>query len=158
MNGPNQELLQQVNRSGIWFAARKTKPLWARRLDEVQTVASLEGRLEAKAGDYLCKGAGGEHWVQAEGTLRAKYAETGQISTDSDGLAWQEYAPRPEGSGVMAAQIDRPFEVHSTWGILAGKAGDYLLKRWEDRDNDFPTDVWTVDRAVFESTYERSVD
>jgi len=158
MQPANQELLQEVNLAGTWFAAHKTKPLWARRVDAAETVASPEGDLEAKPGDYLCKGAAGEFWVQLESTLLAKYAETGQSARDDEGGVWLEYAPRPEGAGVMAAQIGHPFEVHSSWGILSGKNGDYLLKRWADRESEFPADVWTVDRAVFESTYERSTD
>ena len=158
MSPENLALLQEVNLAATWFAARKTKPLWARRVGVAQAVSSPEGELEAKPGDFLCKGVEGELWVQAEATLRAKYAETGQNSTDAEGLAWQEYAPRPEGSGVMAVQISHPFEVHSSWGILVGKPGDYLLKREDDRDVEFPADVWTVDRTVFESTYQRLVD
>jgi hypothetical protein len=38
---------------------------------------------------------------------------------------------------------------------LSGKAGDFLVKDYEDRDNDNPVDVWIVDMALFEATYER---
>lgn len=154
MNPANRALLQEVNRAGAWFAARKTVPVWARRVTAPEVVASREGDLQAAPGDYVCRGVAGEYWVQAESTLRAKYGETGQKSRDEREVEWTEFSPLPESSGVMAAEIGHAFEVHSSWGVLSGKGGDYLLKAWRDRDLEFPADVWTVDREVFQSTYE----
>ncbi len=155
MTPPNRALLQQINRNGVWFAARKTVPVWARRVTAPEVVASREGDLQAKVGDFVCRGIAGEFWVQTEPTLRAKYGETGQTSLDDRGLEWTEFAPLPESSRVMAAEVGHPFEVHSSWGVLSGKEGDYLLKAWRDRDVEFPADVWTVDREVFQTTYAR---
>lgn len=156
MNSENAALLEEVNQSGSWFAALKTKPLWARRIETAQTVTSPEGALEAKPGDYLCKGPAGEFWVQSEKSLRGKYAETGQVCTAEDGTVWTEHAPRPDGAGVMAAEIGHEFVVHTSWGVLSGKPGDFLLKRREDLEIEFPEDVWTVDRKIFQSTYDRA--
>ena len=155
MNPNNAALIEEVNQAGAWFTAQKTKSLWARRIEAAQTVVSKEGDLQANPGDYLCKGPSGELWVQSEKNLRSKYTETAHVHQDADGTSWNEHAPRPDGAGVLAAAIAHPFVVHTSWGLLSGKPGDYLLKRAEDRDNPFPDDVWTVDRQIFESTYDR---
>jgi hypothetical protein len=54
----------------------------------------------------------------------------------------------------MATPIDHPFEVHARWGTLSGKAGDYLLKNYQDRETPDPADVWVVDRGLFGQTYK----
>ncbi len=55
---------------------------------------------------------------------------------------------------VLAVSLGRPFEVQATWGKLQGKAGDYLVKDFEDRDTLYPSDVWIVDQKLFAATYE----
>jgi hypothetical protein len=35
------------------------------------------------------------------------------------------------------------------WGELKGKAGDYIVRSIEDT-----SDIWIVDRAIFEASYE----
>jgi hypothetical protein len=154
MHPDNLAIVQEVNRSGSWFAARKIVPVWARLVVTPETVVSREGELQAKPGDWVCRGVAGEYWVQAESTLRAKYGETGQVSRDGQGLEWAEFSPLPESSGVMAAQVGHEFVVHSGWGVLSGKPGDYLLKKLSERDIEFPADVWVVDQALFQSTYQ----
>lgn len=36
----------------------------------------------------------------------------------------------------------------------AGKAGDYLVKNYTDRDVAYPPDVWIVDQTLFKATYQ----
>ena len=55
----------------------------------------------------------------------------------------------------MAAQVPHSFQVQTKWGLLTGKEGDFLVKNYEDRDNDAPEDVWIVDQTLFEATYVR---
>ena len=55
----------------------------------------------------------------------------------------------------MAAQIAHAFTVQAKWGELRGKAGDFLIKKYEDRDLVHPDDVWIVDQQLFAATYER---
>jgi hypothetical protein len=147
---PSQRLLDEVNSAGAWTRARKTKSIWARQVDRDQTVDTLEGTESLKAGDFLCRGAADELWPQSAERLEAKYDQTGQV----DGEGWREYAPKPEGEGVMAARIDREFSVHAPWGELQGKPGDYLVKDYSDRDTPYPKDVWIVDAKLFQATYE----
>lgn len=147
----NASLLDDVTRQNLWFHAKKTRPIWARRLKRDERVTTLEGDELVPAGNYLCRGEAGDIWPQTEERLRAKYVAT----DESDAAGFTRWEPHPDAQGVLAAQIDRPFQVRAEWGMLSGKAGDYLLKNYEDRDNARPRDVWIVDQQLFEATYER---
>lgn len=140
---PNGHLMPEI--VGKLLEARKNKPLWAKRLDASQVVATLEGNLQAHAGDYLCRGIVGEQWPQKEKKLLEKYCPSGEF--DSDG--WQRFDSRPDSQTVEATAIPHAFRVIAQWGELAGKAGDYLVRSRTD-----PTDIWLVDKTIFEASYE----
>ena len=148
---PHQSILDEANRSGAWFAARKVSPVWVNDSASKPSVESLEGEETLLSGDVLCRGAAGDVWPQSRESLFAKYSPTSQV----DAQGWKKFEPRPEQSRVMAIQILHPFEVDTTRGKLSGKAGDYLLKKHDQRDIAYPQDVWIVDRQVFQSTYQR---
>ncbi|OAI53218.1 hypothetical protein AYO47_05280 [Planctomyces sp. SCGC AG-212-M04] len=145
----NSSLFNQVNAAGLWFSARKVAPIWARRLDQAEAVATLEGIQEAPPGSWLCRGATGDLWPQTEQRLLAKY----RPATEADEHGWRQFDPRPDSSLVMAARIDHEFVVYSAMGELVGKAGDYLVKDLADRDVAIPETAWIVDQDVFISTY-----
>lgn len=147
---PNQSLLDELDSARAWVHAKKTRPIWARLIESDRTVESLEGRVSAKAGDYLCRGEAGELWPQSAKTLAARYAPTDAVSADG----WRKYRPHPDAEGVMAAQVQHAFAVVATWGKLSGKPGDYVLKNFRDRLVAYPEDVWVVDQALFRATYE----
>lgn len=149
--GSNEALLKEVKEAGLWFHAKKTRPIWVRRLEKEATVQTLEGAEQVPAGTYLCRGEAGDIWPQSEERLTAKYDMTDEI----DEQGWRRCDPKPDAAGVMAAQVPHPFQVRAKWGLLTGKDGDFLVKNYEDRDNDNPADVWIVDRTLFEATYER---
>lgn len=140
---PNGPLNEEVARR-LW-KARKSKPLWAKRLQEAQSVQTLEGLLHAEAGDYLCRGVNGELWPQKAVKLLEKY-----LPTESFDNGWQCFNPKPDSEGVEATQVDHAFRIQAHWGILNGKAGDYVVRSRTDS-----TDVWIVDKAIFEATYQR---
>jgi hypothetical protein len=125
--------------------ARKTKPIWAKQIDDACEVETLEGIVQANPGDYLCRGISAEHWPQKEEKLLEKYIASGEF--DKDG--WQRFEPKPDSEAVEATQYDRRFTISATWGELNGKAGDYVVRSRADL-----SDVWIVDRVIFESTYE----
>ena len=52
---------------------------------------------------------------------------------------------------TFAAQIDHPFEVWTNEGAMQGKAGDYLAVGAAG-------EMYPIDRAVFETTYEAVAD
>ncbi len=148
-NSSNAELLDEVNASGGWFHARKTRPIWAREVIQPQQIETLEGVEDVPRGAFLCRGEAGDVWPQAAERLYEKYEATHEVDDD-----WRKYVPHADSQGVLAARIDRPFSVETSWGTLQGKPGDYLVKNDEDRDVDHPADVWIVDRRLFQATYE----
>jgi hypothetical protein len=147
---PNQALLDEINADDAWVHVRKTRPIWARRLDSDQTVKTLEGTETVRAGDYLCRGEAGDVWPQKAEDLERKYLVTDEI--DDDG--WHRYDPRPDAAGALAARVAHSFQVEAKWGTLSGKAGDYVLKNFADADVRYPSDVWIVDQTLFDATYE----
>lgn len=147
----NTALFAEANRAGAWFHARKTRPIWAMRLERQQVVRTLEGEENVAAGAFLCRGEAGEIWPQSPASLEHHYQPTDEI----DAAGWRKYVPAGGVAGVMAVQVGHAFEIEARWGRLAGKAGDFLLKRYEDRDVPYPSDVWIVDQALFRITYER---
>lgn len=147
----NQELLDEVARAQGWFHARKTQPIWAKRLEADQTVETLEGTEQVTAGTFLCRGEAGDVWPQRAERLESNYQATEEL--DADG--WRKYVPRPDAEGVLAARVPHPFTVESRWGQLTGKAGDYLLKNFSDKNVPYPDDVWIVDQTLFAATYQR---
>jgi len=147
----NQALLKELNDGQLWFHAKKTRPIWVRRLEKPETVKTLEGEERVPSGNYLCRGEAGDIWPQTEDRLTAKYS----LTDDLDDQGWRKCLPKPDASGVMAAQVSHAFHVQAQWGVLSGKAGDFVVKNYEDRDNPDPKDVWIVDQDLFQATYER---
>ena len=147
----NEAILSEVNAAGLWFHAKKTRPIWVRRLDREETIKTLEGDEQVPAGNYLCRGEAGDLWPQTEQRLLAKY----DLTDESDDQGWQRCNPKPDAAGVMAAQIPHSFQVVAQWGTLTGKPNDYLIKNHEDANTPYPTDIWIVDQTLFDATYER---
>lgn len=146
----NTSLLNEANAAAKWVHAKKTRPIWAKRLESAQTVKTLEGEERVEAGHYLCRGEAGDIWPQTEKDLNRRYHATDKVEADG----WRKYRPNPDAEGVMATQIDHAFSVEASWGTLSGKPGDYLLKNFHDRDTSYPADVWIVDQTLFQQTYE----
>jgi hypothetical protein len=140
---PNAELLVEYETQ--LFLARKTKPVWARRVEVEEPVQTLEGCVVAKPGDYVCRGLRGELWPQKASKLQETYVASGV----AEGV-WQRFDPRPDSPPVHAAQIPVAFQVQAQWGLLTGKAQDYVV-----RSTSNPSDIWLVDGAIFEATYDR---
>ncbi|MFO0943829.1 MAG: NAD-binding protein [Pirellulales bacterium] len=140
---PDGNLLPEIVQS--LKDARKTKPIWAKLIEVAREVETLEGAMQANPGDYLCRGISAEQWPQKEKKLLEKYIASGEFDKDD----WQRFDPKLDSEAVEAAQIDRPFIIKASWGELAGKDGDYVVRSKTD-----PADVWLVDRVIFEQSYE----
>jgi hypothetical protein len=147
----NQQLLDEVNKSRLWFRAKKTGFIWAKEITKRQMIQTIEGAADAQPGDYLCRGSANELWPQASKALHSKYQNTDEV--DDDG--WRKFVVRETGAGVMAARVEHSFRVEATWGELSGKAGDYVVKNYADRTVNYPEDVWIVDQRKFAATYAR---
>ena len=62
------------------------------------------------------------------------------------------------GLGIKFLSLNTDFDFsveHTAWGTFHGKAGSFLVKSYEDKDTQFPEDIWIVKREIFEATYER---
>lgn len=141
---PNGVLLPEFGQQ--LFTARKTKPLWVQLVKVSQEIQTLEGRENVEPGDYLCRGIHGELWPQKAKRLFENNQPTGHVNDEG----WQEFAPKSDAAPVQAVQVSFPFAVNSHWGKLNGKANDYVVRSSSDS-----TDVWIVDKAIFEASYER---
>lgn len=91
----NTRVLDEVNRRGSWFHARKTRPIWVKIVENDQTVQTLEGEVQIAAGDLLCRGVGGELWPQKPAAVAKKYSPTDDV--DADG--WRKHIPQPDAEG-----------------------------------------------------------
>lgn len=140
---PDGRLLSAIA-SGLRYA-RKTKSLWAKRVERTSQIETIEGVVRAEAGDYLCRGIEREVWPQREKSLLERYS----ASSHFDEEGWQRFDPKPDLQPVQAVAMDHPFRVLARWGELTGKAHDYLVQSKTD-----PDDIWIVDKAIFEASYE----
>ena len=150
----NRDILREANESARWFHAKKSRPIWARKLEAAQTVKTLEGEEQVAAGHFLCRGEAGDIWPQTEQNLLKKYHPTDDVNQDG----WRKFVPHPDAQGVLAIQFDHQFAVEAHWGRLSGKPGDFLVKNFADRSSHYPDDIWIVDQTLFRQTYEPVTD
>jgi len=70
------------------------------------------------------------------------------IATNNDlpDEGWGEYR---KTATTQARPMDQPFKVHTTEGVMEGRAGDYLCL--DNAGNPYP-----CAKGVFESSYERA--
>ncbi|MEQ1905083.1 MAG: hypothetical protein ABL888_12920 [Pirellulaceae bacterium] len=150
-NNANEKILREIDDAGLWFHAKKYRPIWVRLLEKQEAVPTLEGEELVPAGNYVCRGEAGDIWPQSAEKLTAKY----ELTDELDEQGWRKCHPKPDAAGVVAAQILHAFQVQAEWGTLSGKPGDFIVKNFADRNNPNPTDVWIVDQRLFNATYER---
>jgi hypothetical protein len=148
---PNAEVLDEMGKAKTWFHAKRVRPIWARKVESDDTVKTIEGTEKVKAGDYVCRGEAGDVWPQTAKRLDEKYEKTAEV--DAEG--WTKYVPRADNQGVLAAAVPHAFSVRAPWGTLSGKAGDYIVKNFADREVAYPDDVWIVDQKLFHATYQK---
>ena len=141
---PDGKLLAELEQQP--FLARKTKSIWAKVLDQPQEIETIEGTVNAQQGDYLCRGIEDEVWPQKADKVTEKYTPGGEW----DSMGFQRFDPKPGAAPVQAAQVTQTFRVTAQWGELAGKANDYVIRSTTD-----PSDIWIVDKAIFEASYSR---
>lgn len=55
----------------------------------------------------------------------------------------------------MAARLGSTIQIKTRWGPMDGRAGDYLVKSYEAKDERHPEVVWIVARSVFDKSYVR---
>ena len=158
----NYDILVEADKIG-WKKATKTKEMFARKLEKDVIINSIEGELNAKSGQYLCRGFGGEFWVQKETNVFKKYDDKGKFPetikvkyADGEIMAYSDFHlfKRKPDRAVLVCQVPNNFTVNASWGVLNGKKKDFLIKPFEDGLDPNPQDVWLVDKDLFEATYE----
>jgi hypothetical protein len=166
----HEQALRWIHDHRAWRLARKTKPIWARPVTteevgkEFQTADHTAQR--AKAGAWLCVGSAGEPWFQSDDKkIRNKYASVGaeekQFSFDGRPHRYEIFKPTGAVQNWVA-QVKGPeikgFSIRPNYDPerpLYSPAGGYVVKdHCNDPYNDSPDDVWLVQQALFESTYE----
>lgn len=169
----HEQTLDWIRRQNAWFRAKKTKPIWARPVSpdeigkEFQTVdRAIE---QAKEGYWLCVGVAGEPWFQTFERIEAKYEpgdeEEKQFEFDSKPFTYRVFKPKDDVFN-WAAQVRGRFQDREINGFtirpnydmnhpLHSDAGGFVVM--DDVPDPYqakPTDVWLIQQALFESTYE----
>jgi hypothetical protein len=165
----HDETLRWIAEQRAWRPARKTKPIWARPVGadeagrEFQTADQAKERAVPDA--WLCVGSAGEPWFQSKERIDAKYRAEEEVQQrfdfDESPRTYFRFSPRDEARN-WAAQITAPdvegFYIqpnYPTDGPLYAPAGGYVVKDYvDDPYAGESDDVWLVQQALFDSTYE----
>jgi hypothetical protein len=110
---------------------------------EACTVQSLEGLVQARPGDAILTGAGGEHWRVSKARFPEKYRPVPPTRAGEDGR-YVSLRTR-----VLALQLREAFEVLLADGQsrLNGQVGDWLVDYGDGS-------LGIVSQAIFPTTYE----
>ena len=165
----HEETLALIQKNPAWRRAKKTKPLWARAVDQDEIgkeFQTADHALEkAKDGYWLCVGTAGEPWFQKPERVEAKYDPAGnekkQFTFDVSPRTYRIYKPK-ETIRNWVAQVNGPgvagFYIKPNYDMdhpLYSPAGGYVVKDdCPDPYQAMTNDVWLVQEAIFNSTYE----
>jgi hypothetical protein len=107
------------------------------------TVHTPEGEVQAKPGDAIITGIGGEHWRVSRAHFKDKYRPVPPTAMGESGV----YASLPYR--ILALHMPQAFDVWLADGTshLAGRAGDWLV---DYGDGSFGV----VADSIFATTYE----
>lgn len=163
------ETLRWVAEHRAWRMARKTRPIWARpvRAEEIgREFVTADHVVERAAADHwLCVGVAGEPWFQTRAKIESKYERAGseerRFAFDDATHVYERFVPLST-SRNWAAKVTGPgiegFYIqpnYPTDGPLYSPAGGWVVMDYvDDPYGADPTDVWLVQEALFESTYE----
>jgi hypothetical protein len=165
----HDETLRWVREHHAWRLASKTKPIWGRPVEatEVGHIFATADYAEAVArpGSWLSVGACGEPWFQTVEAVESKYERRGtderRFAFDDRPRSYVELVPRTQSRNWAACVEGRDIEGfyikvgHDRDSPLYSPAGGYVVRDpAEDPYAGEPHDVWLVQRALFESTYD----
>src|SRR5258707_2854377 len=165
----HDQTLTWIERHHAWRLARKTKPMWARRIEPAEVGQELQTADHvaqvAKEGFWLCVGVAGEPWFQAAERVGEKYErraeEVRQFAFDKQPRTYGVFHPR-EALLNWAAQVNDPavagFFIRPRYDPgrpLYSAVGGYVVKdHVSDPYTDKVEEVWLVQQELFDSTYE----
>jgi len=165
----HEEALRWIDEHRAWRRARKTRPIYARPVDPQEVGKEFQtadrAREVARKGSWLCVGVAGEPWFQSREKIEAKYELSGEESRkyefDKAARQYRVYKPKA-ATRNWVAQVKSPeiegFSIRPGYDPdrpLYSPAGGYVVR--DDVENPYrapPKDVWLVQQAIFESTYE----
>lgn len=106
-------------------------------------VPTLEGAVDARAGDAIVTGPAGERWPVARAHFMDKYQPLGPLPPGVDGT----YLSLP--ADVLALAMAVPFAVHLADGRsrLAGRPGDWLIDYGDGS-------LGVIAQPIFSATYD----
>jgi hypothetical protein len=165
----HDETLKWISDNKAWRLARKTKPIWARPVApeelgrEFQTADHTKEK--AREGYWLCVGIADEPWFQARDKIESKYEPDGEeakkFGFDAQRRTYTKFKPKGKvrnwvaqvkGPGIEGFTIRPGYDPERP---LYAPSGGYVVKDdVADPYTDKPKDVWLVQKALFESTYE----
>lgn len=165
----HEETLEWIQKNQAWRRAKKTKPLWARAVgrDEIgkEFQTADHAQEKAKEGYWLCVGTAGEPWFQKPERVEAKYDLAGdekkQFTFDASPRTYRMYKPKEtlrnwvgqvHGPGIAGFYIKPSYDMDHP---LYSPAGGYVVM--DDCPDPYQaktSDVWLVQEAIFNSTYE----
>lgn len=147
--------------------ATKTKSIKAKHISSLVVdnsimskliLDTLEGTQPIRSDCMICLGEAGDIWPQLPDKLFKKYTVS-----DATQDGWLICKPKPDNV-VLAGQFSMPahtnLRVKAQWGspilgtpvdgkfMQTGNNGDYICQSVTD-----PSDIWIVNRSLFESTY-----
>ena len=170
----HEKTLEWIKANKAWRLAKKTKPIWARPVlpeeigKEFKTADHPPGKdvtEKAQEGFWLCVGIAGEPWFQKPDRVTNRYnagqEASKQFSFDTQARTYRQYTPK-EDARNWAAQVNVPgiagFEIRPKYDMehpLYSPAGGYVvMDHVPDPYKADPKDVWLVQEALFNSTYE----
>ena len=166
----HDETLRWVREHRAWRLARKTKAIWARPVadDEVGRSFTTADHVDqlARAGYWLSAGSTGEPWFQTAEAIASKYRrvrreEQRRFPFDDRPRTYVEFVPSTEsrnwaacvqGSDIEGFYIQPSYDRDNP---LYSPAGGYVVRDpADDPYADDPSDVWLVQQALFENTYD----
>lgn len=166
----HDQTLRWIHEHKAWRLARKTRPMYARpvRKDEVGKEFQTADRATEKAreGYWLCVGIAGEPWFQHPDKIAAKYTrgaeESRKFAFDDAARPYVTFTPKGEVRNWVAEIKDPAIEgftitpnYNKNGPPLYSPAGGYVVRdAVPDPYKANPDDVWLVQKAIFESTYE----
>jgi predicted acylesterase/phospholipase RssA len=169
----HEQTLEWVRQQRAWRRARKARPIYARPTEpdeEGKAFHTAEGTVQRpQAGHWLCVGVAEEPWFQKKEKIDSKYEPAGeqnlQFRFDPRPFRYQVYKPRGDVTN-LAAQVQGPgvasFSFRPSYDPtqpVMAPAGAYLVTDdTTDPYRDDLRDVWVVQQALFESTYELLAD
>jgi hypothetical protein len=127
-------------------ARKRPTVVQVRFATQAETVATLEGPVQAQVGDAILTGIRGEHWPVGAAAFTSKYEPLPPTQAGENG----SYRSQPRTVRALALAQATQVHINTRGDTLTGQAGDWLLDYADGS-------LGVVAADVFERTYEVGV-